>query len=507
MKKPLLSLLIFLSSLAFSQGYEIKISIKNFPDTVAYLAKYTFGTKYVVDTCKKVVNGNMTFKGKRDLEKGMYFLASLDKEKKAVHRFDFIVNDASKMTITSDMADLQYNLKASGSKENQAFFDYTRFFMDKNKAFGELTKQTKGKSKEDSTKFMQEKAKQFTDEVVKFEADFMEKNKGTFLWLWQNLRTEKEVKAYPAGLKNRNDSTLYRFNYYKGHYWDGVDFKDERIIRNQFFDTRLKKYFDVVVNQLGPDTVAQEVIKILDKCVPESEVFNFIFVHFMVEYENPKLVGFDKVFVEMVEHYVKTGKSGKIYDESTVKKIVEKSDIVKPLLIGSQAPDLFMIDTTNAKIVNKMGFDTAHTSEGVTKLYYKNMDKLAPLYTTLSGVKAKWTVLVFWDVDCGHCQTEMPKLLETYHKLKNDYDVKVFAVYTVYEFEKWRKYIIDKKLDFLNVYDPIHINNIKTKYDIFSTPKIYLLDKDKIIKSKHFPADKLEELIKGFDGEEKNKKK
>lgn len=508
MKKPILAIFFFLSVFAFSQGgYEIKINIKNFPDSVAYLAKYTFGKQYIVDTCKKVVNGNMVFKGKRDLEKGMFFLASLDKDGKAVHRFDLIIDDASKMTITSDMADLQYHLKATGSKENQAFFDYTRFFMDKNKSFTELVQQTKGKSQEDSAKFMKQKAKEFTEDVVKYEADFVEKNKGTFLWIWQNLRTEKEAKTFPAGLKNASDSGMYRFNYYKSHYWDGVDFKDDRILRNQFFEPRLKKYFDQVVNQLGPDTVAAEVIKILDQCVPASETFNFLFVHFMVEYENPKLVGFDKVFVELVEHYIKTGKAGKIYDESTIKKIEEKSDIVKPLLIGSKAPDLFMIDTTNAKIVNKMGFDTAHTSDGVTKLYYKNMEKLAPLYTTLSSVKAKWTLLVFWDVDCSHCQTEIPKLLESYHELRKKYDVKIFAVYTVYEFEKWRKYIIDKKLDFINVYDPVHINNIKVKYDIFSTPKVYLLDKDKIIRSKHFPADKFSELIEGFDSEDNKKTK
>ncbi len=171
----------------------------------------------------------------------------------------------------------------------------------------------------------------------------------------------------------------------------------------------------------------------------------------MVEYENPKLVGFDKVFVMLVDKYIRTGKSGKIYDEKTTMKIIEKADIIKPLLIGSVAPDLYMIDTVNAKIVNKMGFDTASTSESITKLYYKNMDKLAPLYKTLSSVQAKYIVLVFWDVDCSHCVTEIPKLLEIYHDLKKTVDVKVFSVYTVYEFDKWRKYIIDKKLDFINV--------------------------------------------------------
>ena len=479
------------------------MNIKNFPDSVAYLAKYTFGKQYIVDTCKKVVKGNMVFKGKRELDKGMYFLASLDKEGKAVHRFDFIVDDSFKFSLSTDMNDTQYALKCEGSKINNEFFEYTRFYINKNKEFAELGKSTKGMSKADSTKLMQEKAKQFTDDVVKFEADYLKKHEKDYIGTWLNLKTEKEAKAYPSNLKNARDTMMYRFNYYKSHYWDGVDFSDGRVIRNQFFEARLKKYFDQIVNQLGPDTVANEIDKILSKCVPESEMFNFLFVHFMVEYENPKLVGFDKVFVMLVDKYIRTGKASKIYDEKTTAKIAEKADIVKPLLIGSVAPELFMIDTTNAKIVNKMGFDTAVTSESVTKLYYKNMDKLAPLYKTLSSVQAKYIILIFWDVDCGHCVTEIPKLLKIYHELQKTVDVKVFSVYTVYEFEKWRKYIVDKKLDFINVYDPVHINNIKTKYDIFSTPKVYLLDKNKIIMSKHMPVEKIPEIITGFEAEEK----
>jgi peroxiredoxin len=505
MKKPILAILLVVTFCARSQGYEIKMNIKNFPDSVAYLAKYTFGKQYIVDTCKTAYKG-IVFKGKNELDKGMYFLASKDKEGKAIHRFDFIVDDSFKFTITSDFKDLQNNLKCVGSKENEDFFDYTRFFLNKNKEFGELMPKTKGMNKADSAKFIQDKVKIFTEEVVKFEEDFYKKNENTFLGIWLNLRKEKEVKTYPAGLKGKNDSIMYRFNYYKSHYWDGVNFKDGRTIRNQFFDVRLKKFFDQIVNQLGPDTVANEIDKILSQCEPGTELFNFLFVHFMVEYENPKLVGFDKVFVMLVDKYIRTGKSGQIYDEKTKLKIIEKADIIKPLLIGSVAPDLFMIDTTNAKVVKKMGFDTANTSESITKLYYKNMDKLAPLYTTLSSVKAKYVILIFWDVDCGHCQTEIPKLLEIYHELRKTVDVKVFSVYTVDEFDKWRKYIIDKKLDFINIYDPVHINNIKTKYDIFSTPKVYLLDKDKIIKSKHMPVDKITEIIKSYEDAEKNAK-
>jgi thiol-disulfide isomerase/thioredoxin len=214
-------------------------------------------------------------------------------------------------------------------------------------------------------------------------------------------------------------------------------------------------------------------------------------------------MGFDKIFVHLIDKYIATGLAKGVYDEKTVEKIVERGNILRPLLLGSQAPDLLMIDTTNAKITNKMGFDTAKTSKSVTQLYYDNAQKLTPLFTTLYGVKAKWTILVFWDVDCGHCQTEMPKLGETYRELVKKYDVKVFSVYTQHEYDKWRKFIIDKKMNFINVYDPVHLNNIKEKYDIFSTPVIYLLDKNKVIKAKRLAEEQLPELIKMFDAQDK----
>jgi len=111
-------------------------------------------------------------------------------------------------------------------------------------------------------------------------------------------------------------------------------------------------------------------------------------------------------------------------------------------------------------------------------------------------VNAKFTVLVFWDVDCSHCQTEIPKLHEELKKIKGKIDYKVVSVYTKEDFEKWRKYINEKKLtDFYHLYDPIHLNNIKDKYDIISTPVIYVLDKDKLIKGKKIAAEQVTGLL------------
>jgi hypothetical protein len=49
------------------------------------------------------------------------------------------------------------------------------------------------------------------------------------------------------------------------------------------------------------------------------------------------------------------------------------------------------------------------------------------------------------------------------------------------------------------VFDPVHLNNTKEKFDITSTPVIYLLDKDKRIKGKKLSADQTLEIIKNLE--------
>jgi thiol-disulfide isomerase/thioredoxin len=216
-------------------------------------------------------------------------------------------------------------------------------------------------------------------------------------------------------------------------------------------------------------------------------------------------MGFDKVFVHVADKYILSGRAKQVYTEETTKSIKERVDIMRNLLLEAQVADLYMIDTTNGKPVRKMGFDTASTSESITQLYLKNVDKLTPMFKTLYSVKAKYTILVFWAADCGHCQTEVPKLHDALKDLKGTVDFKVFAVQTKDElYDSWKKFIVEKKLtDFIHVFDPVHINNLKERFDIYSTPVIYILDKDKKIKAKRLGAEQVSEMLKTLEAIEK----
>ena len=504
MKKLLLSFsLLFIITNVSAQGHDIRINFKNCKDTVMYLAFYQFDKSYLADTCKKVVKGQVVFKGSKTLDKGVYYLVSQDKAR----YFDFFVSDANqKIVMSTDTSDLVKNLKCTSHKENDDFFNYIKFITAKNKEYGELRSKTKGMNFKDSMAFMTEKGKVLNETVIAFEKTFMEQHKGTFVADVINLKMEKEAKDVPKAANGRPDS-LYIYNYYKNHFWDGVNFEDDGIMRSPFFADRLKKYFNNIIIQ-NPDTVNIEIDRLMSKTKSGSMMQKLLIAHFLYSSESSKLMGFDKVFVHVIDKYIRTGMAKEVYDEKTIEKIKERGDILKPLLLGNQAPDLLMIDTIGQKQIQKMGFDTVKTSAGATKLYYDNVQNLAQIFVSLYGIKTDYLALVFWDVDCGHCKTEIPKLLEEYHALKKEgYDLKVVAMYTQHDYEKWRKYIIENKLDWINLYDGVHINNIKEKYDIYSTPVIYMLDKNKKIKAKRIGTEQVKDIVKQMEKEYKSLKK
>jgi alkyl hydroperoxide reductase subunit AhpC len=216
-------------------------------------------------------------------------------------------------------------------------------------------------------------------------------------------------------------------------------------------------------------------------------------------------MGFDKVFVYLVDNYFKKGKASGLYnDEVVVQNIIDRGDKLRPLLLGSQAPELFMIKAEDYTKMKALGFEDAKSSQELTKLYYKNLNEITNRYVKLSDVKAACTILVFWDADCSHCQTEIPVLLASYNDmLKENIDVKVFSVYTQYEVEKYIKYIKDYQLPWVNVYDGAHFNNIIQKYDVYSTPVIYLLDQNKVIQAKRIQASDVKSMIKTLEKKRK----
>lgn len=201
---------------------------------------------------------------------------------------------------------------------------------------------------------------------------------------------------------------------------------------------------------------------LVQKAKENKETFKYMIWYTTNTYETSNIMGMDKVFVFLVNKYY-TKETAYWVDDATLYKIRNRAAILEPILLGSKVKNLILTDSNQV---------------------------VRPLY----DVQAEYTVLLFWDPDCGHCKKTVPLVKTVYDKMKSQ-GVKVYAVCTEVEMDKWKAFIREHNLNWVNVGDPKLQNNFRQDFDIQTTPQIFLLDKDKRILAKKIDPETLEKII------------
>ena len=211
-------------------------------------------------------------------------------------------------------------------------------------------------------------------------------------------------------------------------------------------------------------------------------------------YATSQIMGFDAVYAHIAEKWYIPKAS--FSDTAFIRKTKETVAKLKPLLIGKTAPNLRMLWVPTEHFV-KAQTDTAAQNNP----HYGS-------FISLSQIEAKYTILVFWESDCGHCKKTIPELYEVYQKLRPK-GVALMAVHMLGGIEgkqKWIKFVNEHQMyDWYNVWNPYDFS-YKKAYDIISTPVIFILDKDKKIIGKKLDPKQIEEYLNALIDEEGKKK-
>ncbi|SDC88704.1 TlpA family protein disulfide reductase [Williamwhitmania taraxaci] len=440
-------------------GYQIKVKINGLKDTTLLLGHHFGSNKYVVDTIRVNSNGAGVFQADSLLKGGVYLVIL-----PGMTYFEILVTGSQRFSVETDKTDLLNKMRFSGSPENETYLNYQKYMgkvAEKSKTLQEQLKATKNA---DSTKILKDELKALNQEVRAESKKIVDANPGTFVA--NILKTmqypEQPEWNIPQGTPGR-DSLIWTKNYqfYKIHFWDNVDLSDARLLRTPSIESLLKQYFTNIVLQI-PDSIITAADMVLAKAKANDEVFQYTLSYLLNEFQQSNIMGMDAVFVHLAKRYYLSGQTPWV-DKPLLDKIKERVKKLEPNLIGEIAPELIM-----------------QTSEGTV--------------TSLRYTVADYTILVFWEPDCGHCQKVIPEIWKIYQKYETK-GVKVFAVYTQYDKEKWVNYINEHKLFWINAYDSEYNTNFRNLYDIYSTPVIYLLNKDKKIIAKRIGTDSLDELI------------
>lgn len=443
--------------LALAQkGYEIKVRVEGIKDTLAFLG-YHYGDKqYVTDTVRVDSKGNFVFKGDEPLEGGIYLVVLPNKS-----YFEILVSE-QKFSLETDTLDLVNHLKVTGSKENLIFNNYQRFLVQKQKEIAPLkARYDAWKSNPDSAKAIQQLMKKVDQDVKDFRLKILRDNPKSFTGQLIRCMIEPEPPEPPKDAKGNIDST-FQFYYVKNHLLDSVDFSDARLLRTPLLQHKIKAYTETMTIQIA-DSIIPVVDTIIERSKKSKEVFKYALVTLTNHYETSKIMGHDEVFVHLAEKYYV--KDDAFWVDSTLRaKLWERIRKIKPNILGKTAHDLVMKDSSGNVV-------------------------------SLHSVKAKYTILVFWSPTCSHCKEEIPRLHQTYDSLKAE-GVKAFAVGIESDPVLWKQFIVDHKLDWINVTDLYEQTRFRDYYDIYTTPVIYLLDEKKKILAKRLDVSNLSMILR-----------
>jgi thiol-disulfide isomerase/thioredoxin len=439
--------------------YAIKIKINGIKDTTCMLAYYYGDKKYIRDTVKVDSKGNCVFKSDTIIPGGVYLAVLPNKT-----YFEFLITNERQFSLETDTSNFIEKMKVGNSPENKAFYEYQLYIGTRYKEANDLKANLKKlKGNKDSTEIINKRLKAINEEVTSYKDNLINNNSGLFYSKVLKAMSDPQIPPTPILANGRPDST-FPYRYYKDHYWDNIDFSDDRLLRTPVFHSKLVQYFDRMVVK-HPDSINIATDHLIEKARANKEVFKYCLVHLLNEYANSKIMGMDAVYVHIAEKYYGGGEAYWV-DQTLLFKITDRAKTLKPLLIGKTAPNLMLKDTSGK-------------------------------YQSLYSVKSPYTLLVFWDPDCGHCKKAMPHVIEAYHKFK-DKGFQVYAICTETEKDKWIKYINEQQLSWMNVADIELHSDFRTVYDINSTPKLFLLNDKKEIMAKQMGAEQLSEILDGF---------
>lgn len=470
MFKRVLSLSIFalLFSSVFAanptKGMNIKLTIKGLENSSMILANYFGDKQYVKDTIKFDSKGTITLKADTMLPGGVYLAVFPDMGNRY---FEFIISEPQ-FTLESDTHDLSGKMKITGSLENTLFYGDMKFLNEmkmKSDSVNRLYRAEKDGPKKDA---YLEQLKSIDKAVKASRDDIMNKNPDLFYGKLLRSMKEPEVPDFPRDANGKIIDSTFQWRYYKAHYWDNVDLKDDRLLRCPVLHNKLKTFMNQTTVQ-NPDSIIASGEDVISKTDKKGEMYRYILTYIFNEMANSKIMGFDGAYVHFGKKYFCKDDMTPWIDTTKRFKICDRATRLEPVLVGKKAQRLILWkDSTERDFVS------------------------------LYDLKNKYTVVAFWSPDCGHCKKEIPVLADGYHNLKKKgVDVEVYApiISDMDHYKEWREFIKEKNLDWVNVCDAKRHSNFRWEWDIQSTPQLYILDRDKKIVARRIAADQIEDYI------------
>lgn len=411
---------------------------------------------YVADSAIVDASGHLILRRKKPLPSGFYtFLLPGNKQ------LSFLVDQDQRMTMRANVADLFGTMQVEGSINNKLFYESIRYQNQRDPELLQLTA-TINKSIPNSPEYQQAKARQaeilaerkvYLDGIYKQYPDL-------FFTKFKIAGQNPDFKEYKK--PNGDMDTMRQLMYFREHFWDGVDFKDDRLLNTPVISNKLKRYIKELTPQ-NPDSLIKVADPLIRRVIHNKQYFKYFTNWIALQYENTKTKVMDgeAVYVHIIKNFF-TPELAWWEDPKNLPPLQKHVWEMEASLLGRKGPDVQAMDTN-----------------GQMKSIY---EMTAPII-----------VVFMFSPDCEHCQKEAAEIELIYRKWKSR-GVDFYGIAVSTNDEEWKKFVKEKGFTFTNVFDPTN-RAIYAKYFVDITPELYVLNKDRTIIAKNLHSNQLEEVF------------
>ncbi len=451
MKKKLLLLFLFFPVWLFSQDLgSIEGHIRGIENTFIKISGFYGNETGVIDSVQADADGNFTYRLAGDAYHGMYRLRFGAKQ------YIDIICTGGHVRFSSVLDALIDSLQFTASPQNQVYFEYLnrRNLTDyKSELLGPLLAYYPKEDtfyREVTTKYngMHAGLDAFVDETV-------ERHPGQFVTA---LIRMDYVPSPPAEVNEQS-----RMAFLRAHFFDGADFTDTTLLYSNVISNKLLQYLSLYQNnRLSKDQLQVEFIKAV-KVIMDRTSVNPLIYEYAMDYliDGFQAYGFEKVITYIADNIDLDQTCVNSERKAELEKKVES---FKKFAVGQKAPDF-----------------------SATDLNGKEM--------TLSGIGSEYVLLVFWATWCPHCQQLMPKL-DQLNLPGNRDKLQIVAVSLDDSKQELDDFLQKGNYDWINIADFKKWQGpVVQLYDIYATPTMFLLYRDRTILAKPMTFDEVKDAL------------
>ena len=412
---------------------------------------------YLADSTDADANGHFVLRREHPLPAGFYYFL-LPGQK----NFSILVDqEDQKMTLRAKAADITGTMQVSGSVNTELLYRNFKFQSAQDPELGQIGQILRG-TQASSPEYRQAKARQtnlLDERKAHLDTLFKTYPKAFFT----KFKIAGQNPDWPEFRKTNGDlDTLRNLLYYREHFWDGVDFTDNRMLNTPVIFNKLKRYITELTPQ-HPDSIIKVADPLVQRVLPYTEYFKFMVNWIGLNYENgkTKVMDGEAVYVYLIDKYI-TPERATWDTPENIGKLRKKVDEMKASLMGRKGPDV------RAQDINGN-------------------------FKTIYEMTAPVVVVFMFSPDCEHCQEQAPEIQRIYEKWKNR-GVDFYGISVNTTEAEWKEFVRKNGFTFTNVFDPTN-RAIYGKYFVDITPELYLLNKDRTIVAKNLVAGQLETMF------------